>query len=271
LVSGTVIVIQRAPAAPNGATAWGGNLNSLQDPQAYLPQPMVSTTQPNYGAISPTFLPIQPTPLPGDTAGGSDTNLADLLAQLSAPLQPAADSTTTTPDSALAYDFIPRGLIATTTPGKKRTPQQQALYEYGNEIGTYIQAYEARSGNVPQILRDQIEDRTDPQKGNAVKDVGSSLIYIGTQMERMDSVPADVADTHAALARSYREMGAKLQQVPDAKGDQAFIAAIEAYNASADAFSRTFVSLADFFVLSGVQFAPSDPGNVFTFSSGGGL
>jgi hypothetical protein len=273
LVGGTILIIERAPASPNGARAWGGVLDSFQDPQAYTPNPVLSTTQPSYGGQSPNFLPLAPArPLGGETdATGADTDLAALLAQLSAPAQTSADATTSPIDTSLVYDFIPSGLISTSTPGQKRTPQQQALYEYGNEIGSYIQSYEARSGNVPQILKDQIEDRSSAQKGQAVKNVGAALIYIGTQMEKMERVPEGAAGMHAALAASYKDIGAKLQAVPDAKSDQAFIAAIQAYDAAADAHAKNFVALADYFALSQVKFSAEDPGSVFTFSGGGGL
>jgi hypothetical protein len=273
LVGGTILVIERAPASPGGARAWGTSGNSLQDPQAYTPNPVLSTTQPSYGGQSPNFLPLAPAqPLGGevDSTTGSDTDLAALLAQLSSPPKASADATTSI-DTSLVYDFIPSGLISTSTAGQKRTSQQQALYEYGNEIGSYIQSYETRSGNVPQILRDQIEDRSSAQKGQAVKDVGASLIYIGTQMDRMDRVPEGAEGMHAALAASYKEMGTKLQAVPDAQGDQAFIATIQAYDASADAYAGNFVALADYFALSQVKFSSEDPGSVFTFSGGGGL
>jgi hypothetical protein len=272
LIGGALVVIERAPSAAHSTQAWGSASSSLQDPQAYTPNPVLSTAQLSYGGQSPSFFPLAPAqPLGSDTSNGADTDLAALLAQLSSSSTVSMSTGASQVDTSLVYDFIPTGLIATTTVGAKRAPQQQALYEYGNEIGSYIQAYEARAGNIPQILKDQVEDRGNAQKGQAVKSIGAALIYIGTQMERMEQVPPGVEGMHTALAKSYQEIGQKLQAVPDAQGDQAFIAAIEAYNASADVYAKNFVALADYFALSQVKFSSTDPGSVFTFSGGGGL
>jgi hypothetical protein len=271
LISGAVLIIERAPARPHNAQAWGGASGSLQDPQAYTPNAILSTTQPSYGASAPTFLPIAPSTEPGTVNTVADTDLASLLTQLSASSHISSAAGSSTVDTSFAYQFIPTGLIATTTPGTKRSAAQQALYEYGNEVGSYIQSYESRAGNVPQILKDQVEDRTDPQKGQAVKGIGSALIYIGTQMEKMQNVPSGAAGMHLALAKSYEDIGKKLQAIPDSQGDQAFIAAIQSYDAAADTFAKNYVALADYFSVSQVKFSAADPGSVFTFSGGGGF
>lgn len=269
IVGGVLVLIQRAPERPQGIQAWGGSSDALQDPQAYTPNPVLSSSEPSYGSSSPTFLPIAPSQQPGTDTSMSNNDLASLLTLLSASSHLVVGSAPSTTTASIAYQYIPSGLIATTTFSQKRTPTQQVLYEYGNEIGSYIQSYEARAGNIPQILKDQIEDRGNPQKGKAVKDIGAALIYIGTQMKAMEQVPAGTEGLHTALAASYQEIGSKLQAIPDAQGDQAFIAAIQSYNTAADTFAKNFVALADFFGLSQVKFSSVDPGNVFTFSAGG--
>ncbi len=267
LIAGALFVITRAPVPAQQPSAWSG-ISAFVDPSAHPGNPVLDALpKPSFSGADPIFRPLSPAQRPDDTNNGDD--LSTLLASLtgSGSLNTTASSTT---EPSRLFDFIPRGLIATSSPANARSPEQQVIYEYGNEVGSYIQSYESRNRTLVQVLKDQLEDRVDAAKGARVKSVGADLIYVGQSLENMEQVPEGARSLHGALAKSYREIGEKLQKVPDAQGDQAFLDALHTYNAAADTFARHFVALATYFSLNNVTFSQSDPGSVFsfTFSSG---
>ena len=193
-----------------------------------------------------------------------------LLAELSSPAK--TSSKTSSPevsvpdDIAKAYDMIPKTIIATTT-GPHRNPTEQALYDYGNEVGSLIQSFETQHPNEAQVLKDQLEDRTNATKGAAVISIAQGLVGIGDSMQKMDNVPSAAKGMHSALARSYIEIGGKLSLLPQTSNDKDFVAAILAYDSAANTFVRNYAALATYFSVSNVTFSPQDAGSVFSFSS----
>jgi hypothetical protein len=77
---------------------------------------------------------------PQDTS--ADFDFATFAAALS---RPKSSKPVDTGEPSSAYDFIPTGLIATTTLTKARTSLQNQLYMYGNDVGDTI--------TIPQISR----------------------------------------------------------------------------------------------------------------------
>ena len=121
------------------------------------------------------------------------------------------------------------------------------------------------------MLTDQLNDRQNPQKAQAVRDIGTALQAAGKTLQGIEAVPSIVSSAHTALAESYIEAGIKLSRVPDAQSDQDFITAIQDYNTAAERLGRNYVALANVFSGAGVRFAPQDPGSVFNFSGNAGL
>ncbi len=165
-----------------------------------------------------------------------------------------------------AYAFIPSGLMSTEVAQKTRTKTQQALYNYGNEVGSSIQSFEEQHVNTPQVLKDQVEDRTDPNKRAAVEGLARLLQNLGQSLMDMESVPLQIASAHGALAKSYIAVGTNLALVPKAATESDFVRAIETYNASADAFARNYIAVVQLFGAYGVTFSSNDAGSVFTFT-----
>ena len=168
-----------------------------------------------------------------------------------------------------AYSFLPSGLVSTATPEKSRSDIEQKLYDYGNEVGSYIQSFEEQNAGMTQALKNQVEDRNEPAKAAAVVAVANALRGVGESLTGMDSVPSQMTSPHSRLAKSYIEIGNKLAEVPKAQGDSDFIKAIEAYNAAADVFVKNYVAVAELFGAYGIAFTMSDAGAVFTFTPTG--
>lgn len=218
-----------------------------------------------------TYTPASQTQIPVNASGDADFDFDAFIAMLSSsgsgPL-PAGGQTNV--DTSLdIYSFIPGGLISTSTPEKMRTPVQEELYQHGNLIGAEIQSFEDGHRNMPQVLKDQFEDPQDPGKIAALEELGNALAEVGYEIGAIENVPEGVRAANTALAKSYREMGAKLVLVPKARTDEERIAAMLAYNATVEAYTKDYVALATLFSAYGVTFASDEAGSVFTFSSGG--
>jgi hypothetical protein len=191
---------------------------------------------------------------------------ADLTKLLALLAQPPATSTLTG-ETPAAFAYIPQGLISISSGIKVRTASQEALFTYGNEAGGRIQSFESMHGNMPQILKDQAEDRDNAEKKARVKQLGFDIAALGRELLDMQDVPQAVKTAHENYATSYRIVGTNLTKVADTSGDEAFLAAIETYNTSVEAHSQRFGVLVSVFNANDVAFSPSNPGSTFMFNA----
>lgn len=276
LVIGALIVKTHLPASTtNTLKVWGGGQGTLINPTGYdQPNPVLTNTSAGTGLTNTNSISFTPIPVTrADTAdtSGDGFDIQAWAALIAGPAKPSGSNTTGGASVDSSYEFIPQGLMSTSSSERPRTAMQQSLYEYGNNAGSYIQTYEDAHQNTAPVLKDQSIDRQNAQKGQAVKDIGQALKEVGVSLEHMDGVPESAQALNQGLARAYIDIGEKLSAIPDAIGDDGFIQAIKTYNASVDVFTKRFVALAQFLSLSGVTFSSIDPGSVFTFSGGGSL
>ena len=272
-----ILVVERQIMRPaeGPATAWGGGAAPFLNPTSYQPSQDTENSETLMQDITDgppyTYIPPKPSTNSGPAQNQDSYDFEafiTLLTKASTP-KPQNDTGLSSSSSMDAYAYIPRGLISTTSPSGARTETQQLLYEYGNEIGSSIESFEQEHSNTPQILKEQVEDRTNPDKAAAVVNLGRALEAMGANLSGMDRVPGAMAAAHKALAESYREIGKNLALIPKAQRDQDFIQAIETYNASADTFTKRYIQIVSLFGAYGVTFTSSDPGRVFTFSPSG--
>jgi hypothetical protein len=269
---GSYIVFSKSLSSPPppSVSAWGGTLGSVLNQNQYeqestrSPEDILQKVQdsPPYNYKIP---PLNPDPaVPGQTPqdNGLDleafiTALSDSQSQVGAP-PPKWDN--------VLYEFPPSNIFSATEAPAARTELQQKLYNYGNEVGSYILSYEQQNRNQTTVLKDQIEDRDDPEKAEAVVQIGRALQNVATNMRGIDDVPSHIASAHQALMDSYTEIGHNLTLVPEAKDTAAFLNAINTYNASADAFAKKFVDMVQIFSKYDVVFSTADAGSIFTFT-----
>jgi len=191
-------------------------------------------------------------------------DLTKLLALLA---QPPATSTLSGSETPAVFAYIPQGLISISSGIKVRTAAQEALFTYGNEAGGRIQSFESMHGNMPQILKDQAEDRDNAEKKARVKQLGFDIASLGRELLDMQDVPQAVKTAHETYATSYRIVGTNLTKIADASGDDAYLAAIQTYNASVEAHAQRFAVLVGVFNANDVAFSPSNPGSAFMFNT----
>lgn len=277
IIIGVFVVERHAAVTPvTQPSAWGG-ISGISTNPAYTPN-TTQNTQPvpeQLGNVSQnTSAPVFTYPQSsGNTPDGTSQtstgsfNFDALIALMSKSAQSTSSGSANTSTGLLdAYTLIPQGLISTTTPVKRQTAAQAALYGYGNEAGSTIQSFEETHTNMSQVLTDQVNDRTDTQKAAAVVSIGNGLAAMGRALEGITDAPPSVVSLNLSLAKSYEDIGAKLAQVPQAQTDAQFITAIDTYNAAADTFTKNYVALASYLAASGVTFSPNDPGDVFSFT-----
>jgi len=274
---GAFIVSESGPVVPKTmqVVTWEGS-GVATNPISYVPSvsgdqnsqsilQQVQSTAP-YTYIAPAE---QSNPVPAAQSGDS-FDLNAFLKSLSGISGSASSNapTSTSGDAGVtdAYAFIPSGFVATPSPSASRSPVQQSLYDYGNAVGSYIQAFESTHTDETAVLQAQSDDRTNAAKAAALEKLGNDLANVGTEMLAMNDVPPSIASAHQALAQSYIEIGGKLAQVPNAQGDSDFVTAIETYDTSVNLFVTHYVALAQLFGAYGVTFSQTDPGSVFSFN-----
>jgi hypothetical protein len=203
-------------------------------------------------------------------SNGNTYDFNALAAELSNPsLKSSANVATTTGTSAVnAWSYIPTGLISVQNASSGRTPAQQALYQYGNEVGSLVMGYDAAHSDQTQVLSNANNDRQNVSKQAAVKQIGQDLEVLGQGIAEITDAPAAAQADNAALAKSYIDVGTKLVAVGAAEPlqDPALVAAIKTYDTAVDSFNGSYIALATLFSLSNVNFSSGDPGSVFSFS-----
>ncbi|MEK7134068.1 MAG: hypothetical protein AAB804_03280 [Patescibacteria group bacterium] len=273
LLVGGIFIVQKQGSATvsDKAGAWDGANLGVLNPTSYGPTENTGTSkevnimQQVQNSAPYTYIPPA---VVGDSEGGGGSGSFDLnsfIAMLGQGSTPQVDPTqdASAPD---AYSLIPTGLMSTTTAQNSRTTTQQTLYDFGNDIGSYIQSFEEQHPTMSFTLKDHAEDRNDPQKAAAVGRVAQELKGVGQSLLSIETVPSGIAPAHTALAKSYVAVGTNLALLAEAKDDADFLHAIEVYNASADTFVKNYVAIATLFGAYGVVFSPTDAGSVFTFT-----
>lgn len=268
IVSGAALVAQRSPlssATTNGTWGGAGSLglffNSSQES---------GTNQDRTpGSILEKLAPKETFWFP--TGGGTDTTtemttFESLLAQLIQPEKTNGIDSSSTPTLDI-YSYIPRGLITINEPDKKRTPVQEALFEYGNTAGSYLRGFEDSHGNMLQILKDAREDRNNVEKAAAAAQIGTDYVRLGKDLEALELVPPSAKEIHLSFARAHIAVGEKLTAVAKTQSDESFLSAADEYNTTVEAYTGHYLALVTLFQTYDVQFSSSDPGSVFTFSS----
>jgi hypothetical protein len=281
VVLGGMLVINRSPApSPSGISAWTGNTAAFGTTTNAAAQAASSQTGPsafaaeNYGTRT---LPYTQNTPPVDSQGVIQTNGGDsydfnaLMAELSNPSLKAgaAAASTTGPTVVNAWSFIPTGLISIQNVSSSgRTPLQQSLYRYGNEVGSLIEGYDAAHGDQAQVLSGANNDRQNAAKQAAVEKIGEDLETVGQGIAEITDAPDAAQADNAALSKSYIDIGTKLVAVGAAEPlqDSALVSAIESYDSAVNSFNGAYIALANLFSAYGVTFSSGDPGSVFSFS-----
>ncbi len=268
---GLYFIERQRAVVPSGDSMTWGRIGAYLEPQnpattpdsSRIPEPLVDVGE-DSPPVPVTASNPQPQKPPQKTAaadGSFDYNalLAQLRHDSTAPAQQANKTFTQLLD---AFSFAP---VIATPEEKVKTPEQQALFEYGNDIGLRLKGFAALNSNMAQILSDQIAHRTDPSKGNPLRDLGNRYVTLGESILAIHDIPPAVESAHYKLGESYVQLGRALSRVPDATEDQAFLAAITAYNNKADAYTNAFVGMVTLFSTLEVRFEESDGGSVFSF------
>lgn len=282
-IAGTIIVMENGPVSPltSSLQAWGGgtgNNNAVADANAVtnaMPQ-LTAPVQPNTGGNSVTIpqLAVQPTStVIAPTSGNSSFDFNAFLKELTGSLQgntggtSASANANTDAQIQQAYSFIPTGLVSTTSLSRiNYTGTKLAIYQYGNNAGSFIQTYEQEYPNDTNVMQNFVEDRQNASKIQAVEQLGAAISSVGKHMQSIQSVPPSMVALNNALAQSYITCGEKLAALPTYQRDSDLAAAVLDYDAAVDTFIKNYSALALSFSANGVTFGQNDAGSVFSFT-----
>ena len=149
LGAGFLVVRARSGVAPvdSGLGTWEGSGGVTAQPvygsrpaqsgrpSGYTPQVDITRAE-THDQIPLNAAPAAPI---GSGAGGDDFDFDSFVSQLSkSSSKKGAAADNSVPSS---YSFVPKGLIASSTPDQSRTEAQEALFGYGNEAGDAIQSF----------------------------------------------------------------------------------------------------------------------------------
>lgn len=280
LIGGIILIINRTSMpTSSGVSAWIGNPGSSNVPSV-IPASSGNAQTPtetaeNYGTQTLPYTAAAGATTTAGTAADGNFDYNALLAQLSqsASSKPSVAASGAIGNSSNAWSYIPGGLISTSSGAQPAmTPIQKALYIYGNEVGSYVQGYNATEGsNQVQAMKNALNDRQNAAKAQSVTAIGTAMENAGNGIASISDVPTEVLIDNTAFANSWNDSGKKLialaQALPGRDAD--LVAAIETYDTSINTYITDYVALADLFKDYNVTFSSSDPGSVFTFSSSG--
>lgn len=271
---GSSIVRERVMVTPSRIVAWSGTSGSPQNMLTGLnPFENAGKTPP----ASPGLLREVANDTPFSYVFPAPAKNAPSGPVTPAPPQPAEPKTSRSPiasNAALDYalSFIPHGRIGTIVPQTAaRTPEQKALFEYGNAAGESVQSFENTHRNMVQTLKAFFDDRTNPSKAQKVLDLANDFSALAGTLQRMSAIPPEISAAHAALAQSYGSVATGLTHVAEVPRESDMIEAIKAYDATAGVFIKNYVAIVELFSAYGVKFSATDPGSVFAFSLSSGL
>lgn len=262
ILIGAFIVSNQAPVSPSApSNAWGSGVVARANPISNI---VGDPTPANPSLSGKDYTYISPFRKASQTAPKQPDDTLDWQALQKQLTKPTASTKIASDDSSVdAYSFIPTGLTAPAVSVRPQTEAARQLYEYGNGIGTMIQSYEGNHANQAAILTDFARERTSASKQAAMKKLGDDLAAVGDEMDSIEPAPPEIGTTAHTLADSYREIGAKLALIPDAKTDADVGQAMLIYDASAEDFVRKYIALAQIFQAHGISFGKDEPGSVF--------
>jgi hypothetical protein len=186
-----------------------------------------------------------------------------------ASIKPSASTAALFTDSDdSAYYYVPETIsIGSPRTTYEMTEAERALYNYGNDAGASIELYATLWGNTQAFIhRGFIEDRTDPKKKGDLLKLAGGLSDVSLSLTDLDFMPQEVEKYHADLADAYAAVAEKTRTIANVQTDEALLAAIEDYNATADEFLRTYLSLSNVFLLNNIAYPETEPGRVFIYS-----
>lgn len=189
-----------------------------------------------------------------------DSSFSALLSTVLRPTQnTGAKSAYPLADS---YQFFP----TTEPPGSDAARTTTPLYVYGNQMGSLIQTFETGTDSRLSTLKNFFSNRKNAGNRTGIESIAATLDRLGQDIGLIQP-PPEALQLHKELVAAYGELSKKMRELPRAESDADLIAALNAYNASADRFGKIFAAIVILFQASDVQFASSDPGIVFSFSA----
>ncbi len=262
------IIAQNIPVPVSSVQTWSGGGQALVPSVPTVPvntAPSVVADGHDVPLIVVATSTSTSAPIPA-----SDTSATDWLASLTGSVRSTTSTTNTltAPSSfsdIFAYSLIPGG-VATTTQQVTKTPEEQALYVYGNALGAKILGFEEAHPDMPSTLQSQAADPANVSKQAAVVALADDYAALGKDVSMLEA-PTSIAPVVHKLSVSYAGMADKLRAVPSAVAEKERVSSMLAYDTAADEYIRSFLGVVSTFSAYGIKFDKSEPGSVFMLSA----
>ncbi|RJQ33460.1 hypothetical protein C4568_04745 [Candidatus Parcubacteria bacterium] len=279
----TIIIIINGKTLPT--SSFGIPVTTVSTGGSTLQDPGISERYPTTGGTVDTTTEIPPS----DNAATSTSTSPTIPLPSGSQAQPSAPTQSTNPDEApmpdpiltfggssgtaasgpntslgdsildQAYALMPTSYTLPTYVPVVRTPEQQALYLYGNMAGLTILTFSNEHADMGDVLTEWVESPSANKA--AAQDIAADMIHVGETLLALTGVPATASAANQALGLAYQESGQELQDVISGGGS---VNAMKSYNATVEDFTRSYLAVVDLFVASGVTFAPTDTGSAFS-------
>lgn len=240
---------------------------SSDTPAPTEPQPDMNELLSPTSSVRVPFIPVRtPDPVEEVTTGAA-ANLQALLMQITRDRRtpPVENATSATPYITQAFSFLKDIPLDVTAPSP-RSAEQEELYRYGNAVGTLIRSFEQAHPDSVGTLAGHAQDRRSTSRQASVEALGAAYRSLADSILAVTNVPITIATDHDRLAEAYRRVGNGLSDIAKSTDDKAFLAAITAYNTSAEEHMRAYIALSTTLSVNGISFEPSDGGSVFMFN-----
>ena len=230
----------------------------------------IETTLPRYDGSGDVAGTAPTSPTDANPAGspqtGADIALTAFLNSLSAPGTGSAPDTSA--GDALLREInalIPPAVtVAATARTEARTPEQEALFRFGNEAGLAILSFENANTDMAERLKTWFDNRKNDSSKASVVAIADDMATAGATLAALSDVPTAARSANQDLAKSLQTAAQGLKAVVAASGDSSIADAMKTYNASADEFTRSYLVLADLFTLNQIVFGAQDTGSAFS-------
>ncbi|MDP3965810.1 MAG: hypothetical protein Q8Q13_03365 [bacterium] len=308
LIAAAVLVVTGGMMAKNntGTGIERGGVENISVEYPYYAPPAAEPARPTESARGNPLNPARDAGAPPRAWSFTPAMPKPEASAVSIIPRPAVKVPTKEPDTAQTgplfepYALFVRALSFAAPAADSRRPEQKALFEYGNALGSVITGFENAHTDVVQILKTFFDSRVDPAKAAGIPEIAEAYAQLTAGSARtvpvsgaeaaanlrkiadayaqlsatvanMNNVPPEAEMLNAGLANVYAGAAQGLVRLSKTENETQLLDAVNAYNVNADEFIKNYVALVQLFSAYEVKFSGNDAGSVFSFSSNGGL
>lgn len=163
----------------------------------------------------------------------------------------------------LLWEGLLTSEFSTTKRAANTTPEQKALYDYGNALGALLKTFEDTHTGQEKVLGDFFNQQSSPE---SLLRLASDYKELADDIARIDA-PAAAATIHTHMHTSYAHIADAIESLSLTTSETMNVDTVTAYNEAAAAVAKDIIALVALFQTFQVSFDALDPGHVFVFTA----